>query len=138
MQVNLNLSMFVIVAHDGQTDKSGLDYYEHHLLPVARSVPPRLYYAALAHDILEDTPTTRESMLKAGFSPREVELIEILTKRNEPYVNYLHRVKQDTEATHIKLMDIVNNMSKLGNLSDEDTKHRLYRKYRMALTTLLG
>lgn len=67
-------------AHKGQVDKCGFVYFEIHLLPVAASVPADLYYAALAHDVLEDTEATVDGLRDAGFSAYEIELITILTK----------------------------------------------------------
>ena len=69
---NDNLIEFVRKAHGDQTDKNGRNYVETHLLPVARSVPDRLFYPALAHDILEDTKVTVDGLRDAGFTEQDI------------------------------------------------------------------
>ena len=130
---------FVREAHQGQTDKSGLDYFESHLLPVARSVPADLYFAALAHDILEDTPTTTDDLKGAGFSAFEIQLIGLLTKppkREFDYHYYLDQIAKNPYAKIIKVMDIVNNLSRMSTIDDEETSARLINKYLDALARL--
>lgn len=127
---------FVRAAHMGQQDKSGFDYFETHLLPVARSVPADLYFAALAHDILEDTEKTIDDLKGAGFSAFEIHLIELLTKTNENYYDYLSQIAKNPYARIIKVMDIVNNLSRMHSIEDEETSKRLITKYLNALAVL--
>jgi (p)ppGpp synthase/HD superfamily hydrolase len=127
-------------AHEGQKDKCGFDYFETHLLPVARSVPANLYYAALAHDILEDTSTTEDALRDAGFSSYEIELIKLLTKPAEvdqEYIEYLRLIAINADAKIIKVMDIASNLSRMHNIKDKETSTRLVGKYLEALTHLM-
>lgn len=134
---------FVREAHKGQLDKCGCDYFEAHLLPVARSVPPDLYYAALAHDILEDTETTVDQLREAGFTTVEIELIAILTKppgKNDggnAYAEYLDRIAINRDAKIIKIMDNASNLSRMHKIRDKGTSTRLTEKYLNALTRLM-
>lgn len=130
------LVRFVRTAHKGQKDKCGFDYFETHLLPVARSVPANLYCAALAHDILEDTDTTADDLKDAGFCAYEVELIQILTNPVKDYADYLNQIANNRDAKIIKVMDIVNNLSRIHNVEDEETSARLVKKYLDALRHL--
>lgn len=82
--------------------------------------------AAWLHDVLEDTDFTREDLLICGIPETSVKIAESLTKKkDENYLDFILRIKQDKKATSIKLADLEDNMMSLeeGNLKD---------KYRMA------
>jgi (p)ppGpp synthase/HD superfamily hydrolase len=133
----------VMDAHEGQVDKCGFDYFETHLLPVARAVPENLYYAALGHDILEDTKTTVDELRDAGFRAYEIELITLLTNparkdgEGDEYHEYLDRIAANRDARIIKVMDIASNLSRMHNIQDQKTSTRLIEKYLGALTRLM-
>lgn len=127
---------FVRHAHKGQVDKNGFNYFETHLMPVARSVPHELFYAALAHDILEDTATTADDLRSAGFTQHDIELIQLLTKPDDDYPGYLARIAKNPEAKIIKVMDVVNNLSRMNQIMDEKTRNSLIEKYLLALSVL--
>lgn len=135
--------LLVREAHKGQTDKCGFDYFEAHLLPVALAVPENLYFAALGHDILEDTNTTVEDIRDAGFSAYEIELIALLTKparkddQGNEYDEYLDRIAANPDAKIVKIMDIASNLSRMHCIKDEETSARLIGKYLNALTRLM-
>ena len=130
------LANFVRIAHRGQVDKNRCDYFETHLLPVARSVPSNLFFAALAHDILEDTKTNAADLSDAGFTPFEIQLIELLTKTEANGHYYLQQIAVNPDAKIIKVMDIVNNLSRMNTLKDRGTAERLTVKYLNALSHL--
>ncbi|MEI9902771.1 MAG: hypothetical protein WDN06_01410 [Asticcacaulis sp.] len=57
-------------AHDGQVDASGHDYYLHPMAVMKRlpeGADHEVKLAALLHDVLEDTPYTRQNLLDRGL-----------------------------------------------------------------------
>lgn len=130
-------------AHRHQTDKLGNDYFTHHLQPVAELVPPHLYYVALAHDLLEDTPTETSTMEDEGFTDFEIRMVKLLTSsRDESRQDYLQRVRTDMNAVKVKIADVVNNLSKIemagpnGKTLNEALKSNLRGKYFETLQVL--
>lgn len=106
----------VLVAekHGGQRYGDGSDYIDH-LFRVAFAFIGKedntLYAAALMHDILEDTDATRDEI--AGWTSKAVaDIVVVLTRReDETYREYIARVAENKEATQIKLMDLLDNLS---------------------------
>lgn len=135
----MDVMNFVMKAHLGQRDKTGQDYVLGHLMPVAQSVPDRLFAPALAHDILEDTKITSSDLYECGlFDPTEIDLIQILTKEEGySYEEYVKNFRYVDDAVTIKLADIRNNLQprRLAAL-DQATQKRLRAKYRRALIIL--
>lgn len=128
---------FVYERHKGQRDKAGESYYYAHLTPVALSVPNELMYAALAHDILEDTDTTVDDLRQAGFADREIAAIEAVTKTDDDSFNsYVEKVQRNPDAVVIKVADVMNNISRLHKL-DQATQERLHKKYQKLLVALI-
>jgi len=74
---------FAIKAHEGQKRKSGEDYVIHPILVAAItsffSSDENVIVAALLHDVIEDTPFTRED-IKNEFNEEIANLVEGLTK----------------------------------------------------------
>jgi (p)ppGpp synthase/HD superfamily hydrolase len=127
-----------IRAHSGQRDKAGQSYFSSHLIPVANMVPEHLQYAALAHDILEDTDTTINDLRDAGFTLTERYLIETLTKtEGMSRTRYLERIVSSKGATTIKIADVMNNVMRLHLLSESEHA-RLTKKYQRTLEFLAG
>lgn len=106
-------------AHEGQVDKCG-DPYITHVSEVAMIVlkdwnyrrPSIQKIAAVAwlHDVVEDTEVTMEDIVLQF--PREViDAVEAITHRiNEPYWDYINRVKVNSIATNVKIADLKHNM----------------------------
>jgi (p)ppGpp synthase/HD superfamily hydrolase len=131
------LYQFVAKAHERQVDKAGYDYYTDHLYPVSKMVPERLRFAALGHDLLEDTDLNPGNLYRAGFTNHEVMLIHDLTRHKDvPTTLYYHRIKREPDALIIKMADIFNNLSRLDNIADDATRQRLTAKYHHALEAL--
>jgi (p)ppGpp synthase/HD superfamily hydrolase len=127
---------FVKMKHENQLDKAGQPYFDH-LRQVADLVPSRLVYAALGHDLMEDTSATTTEMIDAGFSVGDLLLIQRLTHEHfEPYKTYIRRVSMSPDATIIKIADITSNLSRLA-LIDQETQDRLRVKYFNALVQLV-
>src|SRR5262249_45977516 len=75
-------------AHRGQKRDEGLPYIVHPVR-VAATLPkeldiydPRLICSALLHDVIEDSPTTRED-IAAGFGEEIARMVWLLTKLEE-------------------------------------------------------
>jgi (p)ppGpp synthase/HD superfamily hydrolase len=77
------------------------------------------------HDVVEDTDTTIDDLIEAGFHSIVVKAVAAITKHPvkgaESYLTYLHRVKADPIARIVKLADLTHNMSDLkpGNMRDK-------------------
>lgn len=125
----------VFMAHRGQVDKQGVPYYKH-LEQVASLVYVPLRLCAYAHDVLEDTDTTKQDLLEWGFSPHELKVLDLLTQpKNMDYRTYIYWMQQDSRAVAIKIADIVSNLSRVSTL-DKATADRLQYKYYEALTLI--
>ncbi len=119
-------------AHQGQKDKSGFPYVFHPLRMMLQLTTLEEQTVALLHDVLEDSSITAEELRKEGFSPAVIEAVEALTrKKDEPYLEYIRRVKQNPLARVVKLADIRENLNanRLAELSENDCR-RLERYLR--------
>mgnify|MGYP003442121094 FL=1 len=102
----------VSMAHRGQLDKGEQPYIQH-LVRVSQAQPNlRLQLIALAHDIIEDTETSREELYDVGFDFIDIEVIRTLTKnKDESYDDYIDRVSKNIDAISIKMADLKDNMN---------------------------
>ena len=124
-------------AHEGQTDKAGVPYFEH-----CRGVALKLddddaRTVALLHDVLEDTATS-ESELRAVFADEIVDAVVAITRlQGEDPDDYYERVAANPLALRVKRADIQHNLepARLAAL-DEETRLRLTEKYRKVLAVL--
>lgn len=128
--------IFATEKHMGQVDKSGQPYILHPLRVMNNCPNIETKIVAVLHDVLEDTDTTKEDLLK--FLPEYlVNAIVAITKvDNEAYDDYLKRVGSDYYATQVKLMDLKDNMNldRLNKIEMKDMKR--YLKYRKAVEYL--
>ena len=88
---------FAMMAHKGQTDKAGEDYFTAHVAVVADGVEPDplVKAAAYLHDTVEDTGTTIDT-IRAEFPPEVAEAVSVLTREKDmTYAEYIWRVKQN-------------------------------------------
>ena len=124
-------------AHRGQVDKLGNDYITHPTRVAAKFVDdPDLQAISYMHDILEDSTVTEEDLRKL-FSSHIVDAVVVLTKKEgQPYEEYLKQVKANEMALAVKLADVEDNMSRLDQLTDLETRGRLTKKYQHALKVL--
>lgn len=127
---NFDTHQFAAQAHAGQVDKRGKPYIRHinrvaaaadkrarHALEVdgLRINPEHVLQAAYLHDVLEDTPTSADDLVRAGYAPAVIEMVRLLTKTDEP-MNYAERISVLIEtrslgAILIKLSDNEDNAS---------------------------
>ena len=128
--------------HAGQTDKAGAPYTVH-LETVASKLTEQgenedVIVVGWLHDSVEDTNIT-VGEIRELFGDEVSTAVDAITKRkNEPYQDYLQRVKFNEIARKVKLADLAHNMdlSRLDNITDKDLKR--LEKYRRAKEFLLG
>lgn len=99
---------FAMMAHKGQTDKAGEDYFTAHVAVVADGVEPDplVKAAAYLHDTVEDTGTTIDT-IRAEFPQEVAEAVSVLTREKDmTYAEYIWRVKQNDIAVKVKRADL--------------------------------
>lgn len=124
-------------AHHGQVDKGGIPYIFHPYHLAEQMKDEYTTCVALLHDVVEDTEITLEELAKT-FPPEVVEAIGIMThKKDEPYLEYVARIKTNPLAKTVKLADLQHNCdeSRLEN-ADEATLSYYREKYRKAFEIL--
>lgn len=128
--------------HANQTDKAGAPYTLH-LETVASKLTEQgenedVIVVGWLHDSVEDTDITIGE-IRDLFGDDISTAVDAITKRkNEPYQDYLQRVKSNEIARKVKLADLAHNMdlSRLGNITDKDLKR--LEKYKQAKAFLLS
>jgi hypothetical protein len=119
------------LAHMGQKRRGGIPYITHPLR-VAKNVEDRLKPLANLHDVPEDNKAFSIEVLKDLGVPDSVLVpLKLLTHDdNEPYLDYIKRIKTNPDAFKVKLADIEDNMN-------DNPSERQVKKYREALNILL-
>lgn len=109
--------MVAYLAHRGQTDKAGEDYFKGHLTRVASTFAhqPLLQAVAWLHDVVEDTEVTPADLRDVGLPIGVVEAVCILTHQGgETYAGYIDRVVRayrngrpgGSSAYYVKMADV--------------------------------
>ena len=145
-QVELLQEAYIVArdAHAPQTRSSGEPYITHPVAVAQILADMRLDHetlmAALLHDVIEDTPVTKEELAEQ-FGSTVAELVEGVSKLDklkfsskeeaqmENYRKMIMAMVQDIRVILIKLADRTHNMRTLGAL-------RLEKKRRIATETL--
>lgn len=121
--------------HSGQVDKSGEPYFWHPVAVADKVDTPINKIVALLHDVVEDTECSL-AIVAHEFGPIVSQAVDAITKRgDEPYGDYLQRVKANEIACEVKIADISHNLERIHNLSESD-RERLTKKYKKALRFL--
>ena len=121
-------------AHEGQM-RSGLPYIGHPAAVADRVEGSKAKIVAYLHDTLEDTALEREA-IKEQFGSEIYEAVLLLTRGQEPYEEYIERLKANPLARTVKLADLAENSRVEDEASlSEEGKKRL-EKYRNALALL--
>ena len=132
----INLSM---QAHAGQTDKAGMPYIGHvmRVMQAGRTIDEKI--VGVLHDIVEDTPWTFDALLAEGFPTHIVDALRCVTKLHddEPYEEFILRVKSNPLAVAVKINDLTDNMDirRLADITDKDAIR--LRKYLKAYRELI-
>lgn len=129
------------VYHHGQMDKIGQHYIFHALEVMLRcnrqGASDEVLIAALFHDVVEDCHVPAQHIMDV-FGEEVFKLVDLLTRRStEAYLDYIHRVKTDPQATQIKLADLAENMRPDRDCRDGKKVDRMER-YRTAVAILEG
>lgn len=136
-----------VLAHRGQVDKVGEDYFEHPQRVVSRlsrgfregdAENDLVTAVAWLHDVLEDTEFTSADLRRCGIRSDVIKSVETLTKvPNEPNEDYYRRVRNDYFARKVKIADMQDNLDpeRLAQL-DDATIARLVKKYAKGLEAL--
>lgn len=123
--------------HRDQVDKSGMPYVFHPFHVAEQMTDEKTTVAALLHDIVEDTDTTLDDLLAAGFDPEVVEAVGLLTRDKAlPYLDYVRKLKGNRIAAAVKRADLAHNsdLTRLDEIGEREM--RRLRKYREALIVL--
>ena len=132
----INLAM---QAHTGQTDKADMPYIGHvmRVMQAGRTIDEKI--VGVLHDIVEDTPWTFEALLAEGFPVHIIDALRCVTKisEDEPYEEFILRVKSNPLAVAVKINDLTDNMDirRLAEITDKDVQR--LRKYLKAYRELI-
>jgi (p)ppGpp synthase/HD superfamily hydrolase len=98
--------------HKEQYRRDKITPYIDHPIAVASRVEYRLVPIALLHDSLEDSDLKLADLIELDFPEYIVRAVEALTRfPDEDYMHYLQRVKENKDATAVKLADMGHNLS---------------------------
>jgi (p)ppGpp synthase/HD superfamily hydrolase len=145
-------------AHKGQVDKLGADYINHPLRvhrnllshPTFKTLDAASQedceVAALLHDVIEDSGKNGSEVFTAGdllshnFSPRSIELVQLLTRKPEDVESkktYYENINANPLAKLVKWADIADNLNvhRTAALPPEK-KARLAERYEHALAII--
>ena len=122
--------------HEGQMRSDG-HYIFHPIAVMMLCKTMKEKTVALLHDVLEDT-SCRVSNLMILFDKEIVEAVVCLThNHDEPYVDYIKKVKENPLAKAVKIADIEHNVSTLHHIEDPLRYNRLKKKYHEAMAELI-
>ncbi len=125
-------------AHEGQVDKAGMPYAGHimRVMAAGRTIDEKI--AGVLHDVAEDTGWTFDALLAEGFPAHIVDALRCVTKLSddEPYDEFIGRVKTNQLAVAVKINDLTDNMDirRYRELSERDVER--LRKYLKAYREL--
>lgn len=123
-------------AHEGQTDKAGVDYIEHPIKVASLVEGESEKVCALLHDVMEDTEFP-ESALRILFGDEIVDTLLLLTHRDgESYEEYIEKISKSELATKVKIADLTHNsdLTRLKTVTDKDIQR--YNKYQKSIDFL--
>ncbi len=129
---------FIQKAHAGQTDKGGNDYY-HHPIAVMNRLPvdcdDEVKLGALLHDVIEDTPYSREDLSALGYTERTLAAVELVTQKPGDTRSYPEKIAAiiasgNRDAIQVKFADMSENSdpARLA-LLDEASRDYFLKKY---------
>lgn len=114
-------------AHAGQFRRDGSTPYINHPAAVVKRLwaeSPEIQATAWLHDVIEDTIETADSLRAAGIPEAVIEAVQVLTKSDDTYENYLAGVRSNPIALRVKIADM------LANLSDAPTAKQMTKYIR--------
>ncbi len=97
-------------AHKNQKDKAGVPYVFHPYEVASRQTNEYAAAAALLHDTLEDTSVTVKDLEDALIPRPVIEAVILLTHTpEEPYLDYVRRIRTNPIARSVKIADLRHN-----------------------------
>ena len=124
-------------AHHGQVDKGGIPYIFHPYHLAEQMSDEYSTCVALLHDVVEDTDVTLQEL--AAIFPKEVvNAVAVMTHgKDEPYLEYVARVKENPIAKAVKLADLRHNsdQTRMENATEEKLAY-FREKYKKAFAIL--
>ncbi len=127
-------------AHKGQIDKGGAPYINHPIRVANKCISEEEKIVAYLHDVIEDTNVTTNDLLLQGFSPKIVEaVLSVTRKEDETYEDFIKRCGSNTIGRQVKIHDLEDNMdtTRLKTINKEDTlRVNKYKKAYDYLTSL--
>ena len=100
-----------IEAHKNQVDRYQAPYILHVMRVMMRGKNEDEKICGVLHDVVEDTEWTFDNLREQGFSEAMITSLQCLTKgENEPYDQYISRVKTNKLAIAVKINDLEDNM----------------------------
>lgn len=148
-------TQIALMAHGGDKNKHDGELYLLHVQRVAigarsfalqLNVDPDLAEAvAWDHDVIEDTAwalwnirnVLENNAVNAEVVDRVIEAILLVTKKKgEDNLTYYAKIKANPLARAVKLADMTDNFRRNHKIKDEETRHRLSKKYSIGLDAL--
>ena len=124
--------------HDGQFDKAGKPYFyhPHTVASLVDDIDAKI--VAYMHDLIEDTPVTKDFLLEQGFDANIVDAVVCLTKSDDniDYLDYVRDIAKNPLAKKVKIADLTTNsdLSRIKNPTQKDVERT--EKYKKALKIL--
>ena len=127
------------LAHRGQKDKAGNDYFAHPEAVAAMLDTPEEKAVGYLHDTVEDTEVTVEE-IREIFGDRIAAAVALMTHADGvPYMDYVKEIGKDPLARKVKLADLTHNMDIRRIPEPKEKDHRrIEKKYRPAYDYLKG
>jgi GTP diphosphokinase / guanosine-3',5'-bis(diphosphate) 3'-diphosphatase len=98
-------------AHEDQFRWCGEPYILHPIRIMMEMKTTEEKIVAILHDTIEDTVVNDATLKALGFDKLIIDAILAITKKeNEPYEDYIFRVKDNKLARKVKLKDIKDNL----------------------------
>ena len=124
--------------HEGQVDKAGKPYFLHPQTVASLVDDLDAKIVAYMHDLIEDTPVSKQFLLDCGFDEYIVDAVDMLTHKdkNDDYFDYVRGVAKNPLAKKVKIADLTTNsdLSRLDNPTKTDFERA--EKYKKALQIL--
>ena len=114
-----------LVAHEGQTDKTGRSYFEH-CRRVAEAVQGNeAKVVAYLHDVVEKgRGWTLDRLRKEGFSPEIIAAVDAMSRRDEEaWEDFVRRAAANTLAWPVKQADLEDNLAQVQMLGEDGAKY---------------
>ena len=127
------------LAHTGQVDKAGNDYFSHPEAVAAMLDTPQEKVVGYLHDTVEDTQVTVEE-IREIFGDEIANAVALMThSEGVSYMDYVKEIGKNPLARKVKLADLTHNMD-IRRIKDPGRKDydRIEKKYKPAYEYLKG